>query len=238
MVKESALLFPLSAIKGLLGVLVESIIKERLNNGTFKDFFDFVARMINYKINQNHITKLIDAGAFDTFAISRASLRASVNTALRYGSMLYSKDGQMNIDLPFSSKPMPQEAFDDPLENLDREYEVLGLMVSGSPLKYKSSAIAKYPITAIVDAKESQGSTIQIVGVVRTVRIINTRSGTPMAFLNIYDESGDIDVTVFAKTYALTYELMQKKNIIRITGFMDKSRENVFIANDIAALED
>ena len=237
-VAENSLLFPLSSIKGLLSSLVDYIIKERSNNGEYKDFFDFVARTIIYKINQNQITKLIDAGAFDGFKISRASLRASINTALRYGSMLYSKDGQMNIDLPFTSKPIPQEAYDDPLENLDREYEVLGLMVSGSPLKYKSDIIKKYPITSIADAKESQGSTLQVVGIIRTVRIINTRSGTPMAFMNIYDESGDIDVTVFSKTYALSYELMQKKNIVRITGFMDRKRENVFIANDIVALED
>ncbi|MDD4154420.1 MAG: OB-fold nucleic acid binding domain-containing protein, partial [Bacilli bacterium] len=237
-VEENSLLFPLSSIKGLLSSLVDSIIKERNNNGEYKDFFDFVARTIIYKINQNQITKLIDAGAFDGFKIARASLRASINTALRYGSMLYSKDGQMNIDLPFTSKPIPQEAYDDPLENLDREYEVLGLMVSGSPLKYKSDIIKKYPITSIADAKESQGSTLQVVGIIRTVRIINTRSGTPMAFMNIYDESGDIDVTVFSKTYALSYELMQKKNIVRITGFMDRKRENVFIANDIVALED
>lgn len=237
-VKDNALLFPLSSIKGILGALVDTIIKERLNNGPFKDFFDFVARMINYKINQGQITKLIDAGAFDNFDVSRSSLRATINTALRYGAMLYSKEGQMVIDLPFASKPRYQEAFDDPLENLDREYEVLGLMISGSPLKYKMEIIKKHPITMIADAKDSQGATLQVVGVIRTVRVINTRNGTPMAFLNIYDDTGDLDVTIFSKTYALSYQLLQKKNIIRLTGFMDHKRENVFIANDIVALEE
>ncbi len=237
-VKDGALIFPLFAIKGILGALVDAIIKERNNNGPFSDFFDFVARMINYKINQNQISKLIDAGAFDNFAVSRSSLRATINSALRYGSMLYSKDGQMNIDLPFSSKPRFSEAFDDPLDNLDREYEALGLMISGSPLKYKSEVIKKYPIISISDARDSQSSTIQIVGVIRTIKIINTRNGMPMAFINIYDESGDIDVTIFSKTYALSYELLQKKNIVRVIGYMDRKRENVFIANGISMLED
>ncbi|MFA7020769.1 MAG: OB-fold nucleic acid binding domain-containing protein, partial [Bacilli bacterium] len=139
---------------------------------------------------------------------------------------------------PFSSKPRFSEAFDDPLDNLDREYEALGLMISGSPLKYKSEVIKKYPIISISDARDSQSSTIQIVGVIRTIKIINTRNGMPMAFINIYDESGDIDVTIFSKTYALSYELLQKKNIVRVIGYMDRKRENVFIANDISMLED
>ena len=237
-VKDGALIFPLFAVKGILGALVDAIIKERNNGGPFTDFFDFVARMIAYKINQNQIGKLIDAGAFDNFAISRSSLRATINSALRYGSMLYSKDGQMIIDLPFSSKPRYTEAFDDPLDNLDREYEALGLMISGSPLTYKQDAIKKYPVIAISDARESQSPTMQIVGVIRTVKVINTRSGTPMAFLNIYDDSGDIDITIFAKTYALSYEFLKKKNIVRVIGYMDRKRENVFIANEIIALEE
>ena len=237
-VKDGALIFPLFAVKGILGALVDAIIKERNNGGPFTDFFDFVARMIAYKINQNQIGKLIDAGAFDNFAISRSSLRATINSALRYGSMLYSKDGQMNIDLPFSSKPRYTEAFDDPLDNLDREYEALGLMISGSPLTYKQDTIKKYPVIAISDARESQSPTMQIVGVIRTVKVINTRSGTPMAFLNIYDDSGDIDITIFAKTYALSYEFLKKKNIVRVIGYMDRKRENVFIANEIIALEE
>ena len=237
-VKDGALIFPLFAVKGILGALVDAIIKERNNGGPFTDFFDFVARMIAYKINQNQIGKLIDAGAFDNFAISRSSLRATINSALRYGSMLYSKDGQMIIDLPFSSKPRYTEAFDDPLDNLDREYEALGLMISGSPLTYKQDAIKKYPVIAISDARESQSPTMQIVGVIRTVKVINTRSGTPMAFLNIYDDSGDIDITIFAKTYALSYEFLQKKKIVRVIGYMDRKRENVFIANEIIALEE
>ncbi|HPK67716.1 MAG TPA: hypothetical protein PLL42_02985, partial [Bacilli bacterium] len=62
--------------------------------------------------------------------------------------------------------------------------------------------------------------------------------GTPMAFLNIYDDSGDIDITIFAKTYALSYEFLQKKKIVRVIGYMDRKRENVFIANEIIALEE
>ena len=237
-VKDGALIFPLFAVKGVLGALVDAIIKERNNGGPFTDFFDFVARMIAYKINQNQIGKLIDAGAFDNFAISRSSLRATINSALRYGSMLYSKDGQMIIDLPFSSKPRYTEAFDDPLDNLDREYEALGLMISGSPLTYKQDAGWRCRVIASRDARESQSPTMQIVGVIRTVKVFNTRSGTPMAFLNIYDDSGDIDITIFAKTYALSYEFLQKKKIVRVIGYMDRKRENVFIANEIIALEE
>lgn len=158
--------------------------------------------------------------------------------AFQYGAMIYAKDGQTKIELPFTSKPRPQEAHDDPLENLDREYEVLGLMVSGSPLKYKSDLIKKYPITPIADAKDSQGASLQIVGIIRSIRVINTRNGMPMAFVSVYDESGDIDITIFSKTYALTYQLLQKANIIRVTGFLDTQRENVFVANDIVALEE
>jgi len=237
-VRDNALLFPLSSIKGILGASIEAIIKERTDAGLFLDFFDFVTRMMRYKINQGQLTKLIDAGCFDSMKVERASLRASINVALRYASMLYSKDGQIMIDLPSIARPLYQEASDDPLDNLDREYEALGLMITGSPLSYKGEILKKYPITPIIDAKDGRRTSVQIAGIIRSVRVINTRSGMPMAFVNLYDETSDIEMTIFAKTYALTYQLLQKKNIIRVTGFMDSKREGVFVADDIVALED
>ena len=235
-VLDDGLLFPINAIHGVNELLANKIIDER-NNGEFKDFFDFVKRMYQQKISEKEITALIDAGCFDTITPSRASLRASIKSALQYAELTNKEDGQLDIGFSDFIKPYLVEDYDDPIENLDREYETLGIMLSNNPLHYKADILRSKNVIAISDAKESNKA--KIAGLIRGVKTISTKKGATMAFVKLVDETDEIELTVFSDLYVSSIANLEKDKLIIAEINREKRNENVdYIANTISPLEE
>ena len=234
---KDGLLFPLTAIKEINIGLVEKIIVERTENGAFKDFFDFTLRMFKYKINENHLNALISSGAFDELYPSRASMHLNVRSALQYAELNYSDDGQLSIGIDAFPKPVMKLEKDDPLINLNKEYEVIGIMLSDSPLTYKQDILKQHNAIKIVEAKEMDNATIA--GIVKSKKVINTKKGTQMAFIKIFDETGDIEVTAFSKQYSESSSLLEKNKIVLMDIKQQINKDEVtFIAEKIRGLEE
>ena len=70
--KDGAIRFGMGAVKGVGSAAVETIIKEREENGRFETIFDFVQRIDLRQANKKTIENLALAGAFDEFEIHRA----------------------------------------------------------------------------------------------------------------------------------------------------------------------
>ena len=69
--------FGLGSVKNVGIGAVNSIVKEREENGPYESFTDFCERMKNETVNKKCIESLIRAGAFDEFEQTRATLLAS-----------------------------------------------------------------------------------------------------------------------------------------------------------------
>ena len=235
-VKDDTLLYPLSAIHGINELLVNNVIIER-NNGEFKDFFDFVSRMFKYKISETQIIRLIDAGCFDLFNASRASFRASVKSALQYAELTYREDGQLDLGVSSYLAPYLIDDYDDPLENLDREYEALGIMLSNSPLHYKADILRAKKISTISDAKEMKSA--KIAGLVRSVKTISTKKGATMAFVKLADETDEIELTIFSDEYLKSVALLEKNKLIIVNIKQERRNDDIdYICNQIEPLEE
>ena len=235
-VKDDTLLYPLSAIHGINELLVNNILIER-GNGEFKDFFDFVSRMFKYKISETQITRLIDAGCFDTFDTSRASFRVSIKSALQYAELSYREDGQLDLGVSALITPYLIRDHDDPIENLDKEYEALGIMLSSNPLRYKADILRAKKIDAIVDAKESKSA--KIAGLVRSVKTISTKKGSTMAFVKLADETDEIELTIFSDEYVKNVALLEKNKLIIASIKAEKRNDSIdYICNQIEPLEE
>ena len=235
-VQGGALLYPLSAIHGINELLINNILNER-EKGPFKDFFDFVSRMYGYKISETQINKLIDAGCFDVFAPKRASYRASIKSALQYAELSYSENGQLDLGVSNLIKPYLIEDYDDPIENLDKEYEAIGIMLSNNPLHYKADILRAKKIDSISDAKEMNSS--KIAGLIRSVKTISTKKGATMAFVKIADETDEIELTVFSDQYVKSIALLEKNKLIIANIKLERRNDNVdYICNQIESLEE
>ena len=235
-VKDDTLLYPISAIHGINELLVNNILVER-GNGQFKDFFDFVSRMFKYKITETQIMRLIDAGCFDAFDSSRASFRVSIKSALQYAELSYREDGQLDLGVSALITPYLIRDHDDPIENLDKEYEALGIMLSSNPLRYKADILRAKKINAIVDAKEAKSA--KIAGLVRSVKTISTKKGSTMAFVKLADETDEIELTIFSDEYVKSVALLEKNKLIIASIKAEKRNDSIdYICNQIEPLEE
>lgn len=234
-VKGNTIVFPLTSVKGIMNITSDAIIKERAEK-PFTDFFDFVVRMNKYKINSKQIISLIDAGAFDKLECSRASLRLNIPTALNYASMLGGINGETIIDISMFPKPSMQRCKDDSIFNLNKEFDSLGLMISGSPLQIYKDRLKNVKTISIADIPYSS-SNIKIACIIRNVKTIKTKNGKPMAFANIYDDSGELEITIFTDAYQKSFDALKKNTSILINGYYKQSTDEL-VVKEISKLED
>ncbi len=235
-VHNDSLLFPLTAIKGINIQCASNIVNER-NKGEFKDFFNFVSRMFPYQINEKQIMTLIDSGALDDLYHSRASMRITVKAALQYAELSYSADGNMSLGISPLNPPRMNVEEDRPLDNLDYEYEVLGIMLSSNPLDYKKAQLDKCGVKTSLNDLTHYGLT-KAAGIIKAVKILKTKKGEQMAVLNIIDQTGELRVTVFPRIFDTVKGYLIKNNIVVIDGRFDRSDETTFIADNVTMLGD
>src|SRR5437667_236839 len=77
--------FGLAAIKNVGEAAMQSILKARSGEGSFKTLEDFCARVDLRLVNRRVVESLIKAGAFDSLGLTRAHLLATTDTALESG---------------------------------------------------------------------------------------------------------------------------------------------------------
>ena len=212
---------PLTGITGLPIKVVYNILEERKKNGTFKDFFNFVIRMVNSdeKITEVQLSKLIDAGVFDTLYKNRKALKLSILDALDKAKTVGYSDNKIDW---YGLEPFKcYEVDDDPLERINNEYQALGAMISDSPLLHINKDLLQNKIiTEINDLLPQQE--VNIVGIIRSIKVIQVKkgkdAGKPMAFLLVYDETGEIDTTLFSSDYAIIGSHLKSGDIALIQG--------------------
>lgn len=235
-IEGNNLLFPLNGIKGINNTIIDKIIEER-EKGLFLDFYDFITRMYKYKISENQILQLINSGSFDEFTPSRETLRKSIQIGLRYAKLITVNDTTINLDLGFA-KPLLNETKDLEMDNLEKEYEALGVNLSKNPLSLHEKLLEKYNRTKIIDINK-YGSNYIVVGIIRSIKRITTKKGNDMAFIKIFDETGEIEIIAFNEVYSKSIRILSKNKIVLIKlNYSLRNNEKSYIANEITLLEE
>lgn len=155
MAKVGKIRFGLGSIKNVGTVPVDNIVKERSNNGPYKNFTDFCERIADEAVNKKCIESLIKAGAFDRFEQTRSTLLASFESIIDTIQSGRKKGfaGQVSM-FDLGSEEQKQELNEmkytfeehEELPNkelLSLEKEMLGIYISGHPLQKLRSQIEK-----------------------------------------------------------------------------------------------
>jgi len=249
-INSDSILFPLN-IKGFTDIACNAVIEER-KNGEYKDFYDFVIRMYNCKVSDAMVRHLIDAGALDSLWSSREQMRQSTLAAYQYAQLCSTTNGKGQLNLGISPLPPPVMApgKDDPLRNLELEYDSIGLMLSNNPLNYKKELIEAKKCISISDAMDSRDR-CKISCIVRSSKVINTKRGKQMAFVKVYDQTEEMEIIVFPSVYEQVSRILDKNNLIVVEGhFEEREKPNnddnqeetndeiSFICNSLELLEE
>ncbi len=229
-----AIRFPLTAIKGLQGNLAIRIVEERELSGPYKDFFDFTMRNRRNGLTLAPLIRLIDAGCMDEFGINRASLRLGAELALTYAETFSGASGNealLELNFPRPELPSVEPTYAD---DLLKERELLGVMVSGSPLKEKEETIRQLGLFRLKDLLE-KGLEGTYAAVVQGVKSIVTKKGSRMAFLSLYDEEAIVEVTLFAEVYDQAFPLLKEGALVQVRVRKNYKRDG-FTALSVEAL--
>lgn len=246
--------YGLLAIKSLGRPVIESVVKERQENGPFTDIKDFANRLTGKEVNKRTVESLIKSGAFDSFGLTRKQMMliyADVMDTVAQEKK-ESVSGQMSLFDMFApeEKPadilVPEVGEFTPEELLAMEKEVLGVYVSGHPLdEYKDlwsknitnmtadfqldeeAAQAKLAdgTRGITETRLQDGDKVVVGGMINSIKIKMTKNGKNMAYMNLEDLTGTVEVVVFPRPYTDYRKDLVEDNKVFIIGSVDMRDE-------------
>ena len=213
--------FPLQIIKGIGTVLSKEILLEQ-HKGIFKDYYDFVVRMNTHRISKANFESLIDAGALDEFNLSRNTMKASLQDALNYADMIkIEKNQQISIDTslvkPLDLIVVPDHA----LERVENERAVIGFYLSDHPLIYIKKKYNNLNSIALLNISNTNQS---FIAMIKKIKQHRTKSGSLMAFIQVYDESGDMDCVLMPNQYQMIADQLKINALVKVEGLVEKEK--------------
>ena len=224
--EKNQIRFGLLAIKNVGHNVVEAILEERKINGPYLSINDFVSRVNSKDLNKKSLESSIKAGVFDKLA-ERNQLLANLEKLLEYAreTQKNKSNGQKGLfdGLSSSSRGM-KLASATPCslaEKLKWEKELLGLYVSGHPLKEYEKILEKKSLPIVKVSQDLVGKLVSIGGIISGIKKIITKTGKPMLFVNLEDETKKIEVVIFPSVIENYPTLFQENKIVLIQGRVD-----------------
>ena len=242
---ENGIRFGLGAIKNVGVGAIESILEARNQHGRFKSLGDFCEKVDPRKVNKRVIEGLIKSGAFDSTGGKRSQLMHVLESSMEGGSQTY-KQRQEGQEALFSSDAGPGDTGDTQFSHLPQvdewddlqlsryEKEALGFYITCHPLSRYVNAIRT--VTAITTdslAELADGREVKICGIIGSKKLTMTKKGDRMAYLNLEDLQGTVEVIIFPELFKSVSSLLSTDAPLLISGFLDKAEKG----NRIKALK-
>ncbi len=215
--------FGLGAVKNVGENLVAAIIAERKTAGPFASLDDFLRRVQQKDLNKKSLESLAKAGALDAFSERQAIIENS-NELLRYarGADVEAQTGQTNLfgTLPTRHSPTLRLKEVIPATSGQRgqwERELLGLYLTDHPLSAHRELLLRttQPIAATRDQRPKR---LKIGGLITKVKRITTRTNESMAFAQVEDLTGSMEVVIFPSVFRQTISLWEEDRLVIIDG--------------------
>ncbi len=238
-VKDKKIRFGLAAVKNVGINAIAAIIKARDEKGQFDSLYDFLQKVDIGVINKRTVESLIKCGAFDSFNIERSKLLAVYEKLMDsiQDQKRNNVEGQISFFDSFDSMPVNENIYPDIEEYpqnvlLAMEKEMLGLYISGHPLmEYKEELKDRVSVTTADLIKEKSegeeyievnhdmdGKKVIMGGIIVSVKQKSTKNNKMMAFVELEDLYGLIELIVFPKIYDNCSHILKADNIVLVEG--------------------
>ncbi|MDO8668957.1 MAG: DNA polymerase III subunit alpha [Candidatus Buchananbacteria bacterium] len=235
--------FGLFAVKGLGENIVRAIIKERKENGNFKNLHDFLTRINNKDLNKRSVEAMAKAGVLDSLE-ERNKLLYNIDRILLFikESNQIVASGQDSLfditpQVSLSGLTLDNTSPLDKKQKLTWEKEYLGIYVSDHPMQELSLKLNGF-VTKCAELKTSDAKKyVKIAGVISSLKKIATKKGDLMLFASIEDNTGSTEVLVFPKILEENPHIWQVDSIVAVLGkISDKDDEVKILCEKVAVL--
>ena len=237
-VADNAIRFGLAAVKNVGRGAVEAIITAREEGGEFTGLHDLCERVDLRKVNRRVLESLVKCGAFDSTGAHRAQLMAVLDEALEHGQKMR-RDidaGQSSIfDLMSGgAEAAAPELPDVPAwresDRLSFEKDAIGFYITGHPLSDYQDQIKRLGTLDTVKLKAaSDGMSVTMAGVAAKVKEKITKKGDRMAFVDMEDLKGTVEVICFPDCYAKASPYLNGEEPLLVKGTVDKDERGIKI---------
>ena len=235
-VSDGAIRYGLNAIKSVGKPVIEELIREREAGGPFKDLADFIDRTSGKEVNKRTVENFIKAGAFDSFGANRRQMMMIYGQMMDDAAQKKKKDfaGQMSLfdfaaeeDKASFKVKIPDVAEYSKEDLLAFEKEVLGFYISGHPLEeyeeqWKNGI--SHVTTDFLPVEEGElpkvhdGERAIVGGMITAKTMKATKTNKMMAFLNVEDLVGNVEVIVFPRDYEKNAALLNVDSKVFVSG--------------------
>ena len=235
-VSDGAIRYGLNAIKSVGKPVIEELIRERETGGPFKDLADFIDRTSGKEVNKRTVENFIKAGAFDSFGANRRQMMMIYGQMMDDVAQKKKKDfaGQMSLfdfaaeeDKASFKVKIPNVAEYSKEDLLAFEKEVLGFYISGHPLEeyeeqWKNGI--SHVTTDFLPVEEGElpkvhdGERAIVGGMITAKTMKATKTNKMMAFLNVEDLVGNVEVIVFPRDYEKNAALLNVDSKVFVSG--------------------
>ena len=233
-ISEGSIRFGLAAIRNVGRGAVEQIIAQRKAGGPFRSLDGFCERLAGtQELNSRALESLIACGACDALG-ERSQLLTSMERA-RQRAEQARRDRESGQTSLFGLVEAPVEQPSDygvlqvpPMsgeEKLRLEKELLGLYLSDHPLNRIETELAQLTNTQATQVTSDITHTeVRVGGLIRQVRRVVTRRGQIMAYAELEDLTGSIEVTVFPRCYEEYRHLFEPDRVVVVQGTVELAR--------------
>lgn len=218
-VADGQIRYALSAIKSVGRPVIDAVVAERKARGPYQNLGDLVTRVTDRDMNKRVVEHFIKAGAMDSLGGTRKQL-LSVYMQVMDGIQQDRKNnlaGQITLfdlvseeDKSDYRVSLPDVGEYSKEMKLAFEKEVLGIYISGHPLEEYRETWKRNITNTTADFvwdEETAGTRVEdgakatIGGMITEKKIKYTKNDKVMAFLQVEDLVGSVEVIVFPRDY-------------------------------------
>lgn len=200
--------FPLSIIKGLGEIKTKQCIEER-TKAKFKGYEDFVERTKDF-LAISLLENIIYSGALDDFGLTKKAMIENLKSIIDRSNYGFIKD---MIKTDYTDEEFSYGIL------LEKELEVIGINIKYNFYQQFASFYSKYNLVKIANLSENKEA--RTIGTVKRVRETKTKNNETMAFVEITDDTSNIEIVLFPMIYQQIGKL-QNGMILMISGKTQK----------------
>jgi DNA polymerase-3 subunit alpha len=244
-VRDDQIRFGLAAVKNVGESALDSIVEERVDNGTYSSLIDFCSRIDSRRVNNRVIESLIKSGSFDSLGAKRSQLIEVLPKAMEQAKA-HQRDrqsGQMslfsvapeNLQSGLNDIQLADISEWDEREKLLYEKETVGFYITGHPLQNALAQIETITDSNITNLNNlNEGQPVRIGGLIRECKQHKSKRGEPMAFVTLEDIVDSVEVMVFPEAYAACSHILNTPDPVIVSGTIQKGERGAkVIAEEI-----
>ena len=243
-----AIRFGLGAIKAVGFNMMETALKERTNDGKFKDIYDFAERLDPRSVNKKSIEALAKAGAFDSVNPNRRQISESFDILSSHSAQQREAASSNQMSLfgglaEANKKPELKKVENwNRIERLQKEFEAFGFFLNEHPIDEFVPDLKKRGTIFSDKLERDELSDNNIVKMAGVIAGSKHRSGPRgrFAYMTISDPLGIFEAMIFDEALITNArDLLADGSMIMLECLIRKDEGGIRIMiRDVKKLED